>query len=226
MRRFFYTIIQFLGGVFVVFLFTIIWILFDGLTDLGDEANVAAVFVSPGYSPGATIPALDLAVKLYKEGEFRTILVSGFPEDNGESDPDAMAKYLEDQQIPAGSIVTAYGGKTLQGADQEMADIVKSHHFKSVLIISEYYHITRAKLIMSHAGITDASKAHVGGLHQSDGKKIAREVVALYTYIWKDYALPAVEKLVEDAQRGLNKVKTGADKAKAKVNNGLDSLSK
>jgi hypothetical protein len=226
MRRFFYAIAQLLGGAFVIFLFTFVWILFDGLTDLGDEADVALASGDSESPSSASEPALDLAIQLYNEGEFRYIIVSGSSDAGVDDGTAAMTQYLESHKIPSTAIIEAHWGKDPQSPDQDMANILKSHHFKSVLVITDYYRVTRIKLMLGHEGIEDVWKAHVGTLRKADAVKIGREVIALYEYIGKAYLLPAVEKIKKEAWIGADKAKAGAEKAKEKVDKSLDSLPK
>ena len=222
MRRLFNVIFQLISAAIVIFLLTAVWIVFDGLTDLGEKADVAWVFGSSQPPRGASDPLLDRVIKLYTDGDFPFIVVSGSTHDQA----DVMAKYLESHDVPASAILKgAWGENTLDTA-RNMAETMKLHQFKSVMIVTDYYYVTRTKLELLHEGITDVQKAHVGKLHKADAMKIGREVVALYDFVAKDYLLPAAEKAREEAQVGIEKAKANADQAKKKMDKGLDNMSK
>ena len=78
MRRLFNVIFQLLAAAFVIFLFTAVWIVFDGLNDQGEKADVALVTGHAESPQGhAAEPRLDRVVQLYNESEFPFIIVSG-----------------------------------------------------------------------------------------------------------------------------------------------------
>ena len=138
-----------------------------------------------------------------------------------------MAEYLEAHGLPSSAIITYnQGEESTQETARIVAEIMKSHQFQSVMIISDYYRITRTKLALTHEGITNIEKAHVGKLQKEDAMKIGREVVALYDYIGKIYLLPAAEKAREEAQVGMDKAKSDAEQAKEKVDKNLDNMAK
>jgi uncharacterized SAM-binding protein YcdF (DUF218 family) len=171
-------------------------------------------------------PRLDRVIQLYNEGEFPFIVVSVSTDAGTRDELPAMAKYLERHGIPSNAIFEDHGGKTTQDIARDMAKIMKSHGFQSVMVVTDYYHMTRAKLALAHEGVRKIDKAHVGALQKQDALKIAREVVALYAYLGKIYLLPAAEKLKKEAQVGVDKAKVDAEKAKEKVDKSLDGIAK
>jgi hypothetical protein len=103
---------------------------------------------------------------------------------------------------------------------------MKAHDLNSVMVVTDYYHVTRTKMALMHDGVISIQKAHVGKLSEDDAWEIAREVVALYTYVGRVYVLPVVEKVTQEAKVGVDKAKVDADEAKKKVDKGFDSMSK
>ena len=230
MRRFFSLIFQLIAAALVIFLFTAVWIVFDGLIDLGEKADVALV-TGDSETPqvNAEQPRLDRVIKLYNDGEFPFIILSGSTvraSRSHDDDPAAMAKYLESRGIASSVIIEDRRGKDTPDTAREVAEIMKSHRFKSVMVVTDYYHVTRTKLALVHEGIADIQKAHVGKLRKEDAWKIGREVVALYDYVGKIYLLPAAEKVKKEALVGLDKAKADAEKVKEKIDKSLDSLPK
>ncbi len=238
MRRLFNLIFQLIAAALIIFLFTALWIVFDGLTDLGNKADVVLV---TGHAELAESKAeqarRDRVVKLYNDGEFPFIIVSGSTSRstttiNGGTgvftydEPAAMAKYLESQGIPSNVIIEDHRAETTQDVARDVAHIMKAHRFKSVMIVTDYYQVTRMKLELHHEGIAEIQKAHVGRLRKEDALGIGREVVALYVYIGKTYLLPTAEKIKKEAEVGVDKAKADAEKAKQKVDKGLNGLAK
>ena len=227
MRRFLNLIFQLLAAALLVFIGTAAWIVFDGLTDLGEKADVALVTGHADSSQGkAEEPRLDRVIKLYNDGEFPFIIVSASRDSGANNESEAMAKYLESHGIASNVIIVAHPGENTPETARDVAEIMKSHEFKSVMIVTDYYHVTRVKLALSHEGITDIQKAHVGKLDKEDAWKIGREVIALYDYVGRVYLLPAAEKAKEEAQVGMDKAKADAEKAKEKVDKSLDNMAK
>jgi vancomycin permeability regulator SanA len=226
MRRLFNLIFQLAAAAIFIFLCTATWIVFDGLTDSGDKADVALVTGHAKAVQGTSDPRLDLAVKLYNAGEFSFIIVSGSTASGAYDEPAAMAQYLESQGIPSSAIIEGHGGESTQETARDVAEIMKSRQFQSVMIVTDYYHVTRVKLALVHEGVSQIGKAHVGKLRKEDAFKIGREVVALYDYVGKIYLLPAAEKAKEEAQVGMDKAKVDGEQAQKKVDKSLDNMAK
>jgi vancomycin permeability regulator SanA len=219
MRRLLKLVFKLFAFAVVIFLLTAAWIILDGLIDFGAKADVA-LLTSQGNSPlGASEARLDRVIKLYNDGEFPFIVVSGSARSLTYDEPAAMARYLEDHGIPASAIIKDNHGETMQQTAHDMAEIMKAHKFHSVMLVTEYYDMTRMKLMLNHEGITDISKAHVGNLQKQDAMKIGRAVVSLYQYIGITYVLPTAKKFMGESQ-------TAFAKAKETVTKKLDSLSK
>jgi hypothetical protein len=227
MRRLLNLIFQLLAAAIVIFLGTAVWIVLDGLTDVGEKADVALVTDHAWHAPGGPDGQLDRVVQLYRDGEFPWVIVVGSTGlEPGYENALTMAKYLEDHGLPSSAIIVDNHGETTQETARLVATIMKSHGFQSVMIVSDYYHITRTKLALRHEGVADVEKAHVGKLRKGDALKIGREVVTLYDYLGKVYFLPAAEQVKKEAQVGMDKASADAEKATQKVSKSLDNLAK
>jgi vancomycin permeability regulator SanA len=229
MRRFINVILQLVAAVFAVFLFTVIWILFDGLTDLGEKADVALVTghseTPPGKHGAVALEQLDRVIKLYNDNDCPFIIVIGSSSPDGYDQSTDMVAHLKNNGIPANAIIEGHPEAGIPGRALQVAAIMKAHQFDSIMLVTDYYYVTRTKLALNHEGVVGIEKAHVGSFHKSDFWKIGHEVVMLYKYLGKTYLLPAVEKAKEEAATGLGKAKTDAEKAKGSVNHGLDNMS-
>lgn len=71
---------------------------------------------------------------------------------------------------------------------------MRDHHFKSVMVVTHYYHITRTKMALKREGITRISQAHAGTVTKTDAFNIAREVADTYYHLFKYYLGPAAAK--------------------------------
>ena len=225
MRRLFRLLFQLAALAIVIFLLTAAWIVFDGLNDLGDKADVALVTGSANSGQTESEARLDHVIQLYNQGEFPMIIVTGSGGE-GIDGPNAMTRYLEKHGVTSNAILESRGTGHTQDATRKVAEIMKAHEFQSVMLVTDYYHMTRTKVELNHEGITEIQKAHVGKLQPGDALPIGREVVALYAFLGKTYLLPAAEKVKAEAEVGADKAKADAEKAKQKVDKSLDSLPK
>ena len=214
----------------LVVLLTAVWIVYDGLNDRGDHADCAVVLgtgVLRDGSPGPVLRArLDRAVELYDKGEFPLVIVSGATKLGGYDEPAAMSNYLIEHQVPSTAVVQDKGGANTDDSGYDVARITKQRGLHSVMVVSNYYHITRAKLALYHAGVTDIEQAHVGVVTKDDIPMVAREVVALYYYIGRFYLTPAAEKAKEQAAVESQKIEESAQKMRDKANQELENMHK
>jgi vancomycin permeability regulator SanA len=218
-----------IGRLFVlgllVFVGTAIWIVYDGLSDQGDRADVMVVpgmTVRPDGAPGPTLRTrLDGAVKLYREGKFPLIVVSGATRGDGYDEPKRMAQYLEAHQVPPGAIIEDREGSNTSGTAQGLARIMKQRNLHSVMIVTHYYHVTRVKLALRQAGITEIGQQHVGVVQKEDAVVLAREVIATYFYLAKYYLIPGAKDLEAKAKEEAPKVKDEIQKEADKLKQDL-----
>jgi vancomycin permeability regulator SanA len=221
-RGFFRLVTQLIALVIVVFGLTAVYIVYDGLNDKGDTADCAVVLghaVKADGQPGPVLQErLDRAVKLYKDKKVPLIMVSGGKPLEGPDEATAMAKYLKDHNVPEKDIVVDHDGINTAGTAQGVAAIMHKRKLHSVIVVSHYYHITRTKMALGHEGIHTVSQAHVGTFVREDAFNVAREVVALYYYIFqfevKPAATQATIQAVDEAQKLKTQLQSGADKTK------------
>jgi uncharacterized SAM-binding protein YcdF (DUF218 family) len=227
MRRLFKLIFQLLAAAIFLFLCVAAAIVFDGLNDAGQKADCALVTGHIESSAGhAAQPSLDYAAKLYNDRVFPVIIVAVTWKPGTNDEEEAMSKYLESHGVPADAIILVRRSETTPELTHNVAEMMKARMFQSVMIVTDYYRVSRVKLALSHEGVGDIEKAHVGKLEKEDVLKIGREVVALCDYVGHIYLLPAAEKAREEAKVGMDKASVEAEKAKEKVDKSLDNLAK
>ncbi len=240
-RWFFRLIFRLITLAVIIFVGTVIWIVYDGLTDHGDHADCAVVLgnaVLRNGLPGTVLrERLDHAVELYEKGAFPLIIVSGATKLGGYDEPAAMANYLIEHQVPATAVIQDKKGVNTMATGVDVARIMNARHLKSVMIVTNYYHITRSKLALEQAGIKDVEQSHVGAATKDDAAMLARETVAIYYYLYQFYGIPFLEqaqtkitsdsaKIREDAQAETEKAKKAADKAKDHVDQDFQNVNK
>jgi uncharacterized SAM-binding protein YcdF (DUF218 family) len=225
MRRLFGFVFQLATGCLGFVAITVVWIVFDGLNDEGEHADVALV-AGHGEDPGARRAWLDRVARLYKDGEFPRIIVSAASSGGAYDEQTAITGYLEQRGVPSSAIIDDTGAANLGEMARDVADIMQTRELHSIMIVTDYYRTTRLKLALLHAGISDIKKTHVGTVRKEDAVPILQEVVALYEFVGRTFLLPAAKKIKEEAATEADKAKIQAEKAKDNVNKGLDSLPK
>lgn len=163
-----------------------------GCSDHLGKADMALVLgskVEPDGTPSPRLRArLDRTVELYKEGLFPRILVSGGIGKEGHDEAAVMAAYLVKQGIPKDAIVEDNAGNTTYDSARKIAVLCKQNSSQSVFIISQYFHIPRAKLALQKFGIETVYHAHAHYVEwRREPYSITRELAGYVTYSFKKY---------------------------------------
>jgi vancomycin permeability regulator SanA len=157
----------------------------DGLHDQLHHADLCVVLGSKVERDGTPSPALqarlDHACNLYRQGYFNLVLVSGAHGKEGYDEPKVMRHYLETQGIPTEIILEDNEGGTTWETAKNTARILSDRHLKSVLIVSQYFHIARCRLAFSKCGIAPIYTSHAPHWSLRDFYSVPREVAG---YIW------------------------------------------
>ena len=158
-----------------------------GMSDAIHEADVAVVLgntVNPDGSPSRRLAArLDMAVELYHRSMFKNVIVSGGVGREGFDEAAVMKDYLARRGIPQDKIIVDSLGVTTAATARNVAAIAKEHHWSSVLVISQYFHIPRCRLALSRAGIERVYAAHAHYFELRDIYSVFREVLGYAAYL-------------------------------------------
>jgi uncharacterized SAM-binding protein YcdF (DUF218 family) len=224
MRRILFFLLK-LAVVVVCFVaISVVFVIFDGLNDVGDRADTALVVQQSDSAQ--TDALLGHAADLYKGGKFHHIIIAAagsFPSFAAQAE---MTKYLEDHHVPSSAIIEDSGAADYAVMAHDVSGVMKRQAMSSVMIISDYYCMTRLKLALLHAGVSNVAKSHVGTAGLGDAWPIVCEVGALYQYIFRTYLMPAAEKFKDEASSAADKASQEAGKARNEVDKKLDSLPK
>ena len=159
----------------------------DGLRDDARASDVGIVLgsrVMPDGTPSPRLQArLDKAADLYREGKFRWVIVSGGTGKEGYSEAQVMAAYLADRYaVPRSAILLDEHGDTTAATARNGAAIMQAHGFKSALVVTQFFHITRSRYALQRAGVATVRTAHAQYFDARDVYSMARELVALPAY--------------------------------------------
>lgn len=158
----------------------------QGMSDDIHEADVAVVLgntVNPDGTPSHRLAArLDRALELHQRGMFKSIIVSGGLGREGFDEAVVMRDYLTKRGVAIDNIIVDSLGLTTAATAQNTAAIVRAHHWSSVLVVSQYFHIPRCRLALSQAGVNPVYAAHAHYFELRDLYSIAREVIGYAAY--------------------------------------------
>jgi len=180
-------ILLYIFGVFSLwFLIHTCYVLYDGLKKPSAVTDVAVVLgnkVEPNGQPSPRLKArLDAALELFQQGKTNNIIVSGGHGKEGFYEADKMKEYLVEQGVPDSLIIVDNkGDNTLKTAINTQA-ICKAKGYKSVTVVSQWFHITRTKQMLKGSGLLVDSAAP-DYFEWRDFYAVTREFVAFYAYL-------------------------------------------
>lgn len=164
-----------------------IYIVADGLNDEIAKADAAVVLgntVERNGQPSERLKArLDKAVELYEKNLARKIIVSGGFGVEGFEEADVMRDYLVGKNIPERDIILDRDGYNTHKTAVNTKQIMQANNLQSVIIVSQYFHITRTRLAFQKAGIENIYAAHADYFELRDVYSIVREFTGFYTYL-------------------------------------------
>lgn len=159
----------------------------SGMSDEIHEADVAVVLgnkVNPDGSPSRRLAArLDMAVELYHRGTFKNVIVSGGVGREGFDEAVVMKDYLTRRGVPQDKIIVDSLGVTTAATAKNVATIAKEHHWSSVLVVSQYFHIPRCRLALARAEVNPVFAAHAHYFELRDIYSVFREVIGYAAYL-------------------------------------------
>jgi len=175
---------------YIVYLF-LIWfviheavIIIDGLRDEKEPCEFAVILGSKVNEDGTLSnrlqARLDAGLELYNNHIVQKIFVSGGTGKEGFPEGDKMAEYLIQKGVAKEDIVIDNQGittrKTAENFVQQFPDC------KSVIVVSQYFHISRCKLALKQAGVENVYGVHARCFELRDLFSLFREFFAWYVY--------------------------------------------
>jgi vancomycin permeability regulator SanA len=177
-----------LVGQFFVMMGTLIG---SGLNDRLGKADLALVLgnkVELDGTPSHRLRArLDKAIELYRAGYFAKILVSGGIGQEGFDEAKVMGEYLMANGISSENILLDNAGITTYASAKNTRKILDQQNLRGVFVITQYYHIPRARLALENFGISPIYSAHADFYEGRDIYSSIREVIAYGKYMFLSY---------------------------------------
>lgn len=173
-------------GVLLATVLSAFAIIVDGLSDDIQSSDVAVILGSKveltGHPSARLAARLDRGVALYKAGVTKTLIVSGGTGTEGFNEAVVMRDYLSRMGVPSSEIVMDGMGYNTEETAKNCAAIMKSHGFKSVIIVTQYFHVSRTRMALKFHDIKDIRSAHAHYFELRDIYSTAREALALPVY--------------------------------------------
>ncbi len=160
-------------------------IITDGLTDENTKTDVAVIYGNTVHEDGTISKRLkarlDRGIQLYTDSLTDMLFVSGGLGKEGFYEGTKMQEYLVEKGIPAEKIVVDNQGNNTKLTTQNF--VKKFGKEKSVVVVSQYHHVSRAKLAFRKAGIKDVTGAHADYFEIRDFYSCIREFFGYYSYL-------------------------------------------
>ena len=151
---------------------------------------MAVILGNRVFSDGRLSPWLkgrvDKALELYKEKRVKKIYASGGISNNDEGDyPEgtAMKQYLVGQGVAAEDVIADNQGKNTYCTAEDYLKWNAKEKYQSVIVVSQFYHITRCKYIFKKLGIPHVHHVASDVYSWRDVPGTLREVPAFYKYL-------------------------------------------
>lgn len=126
---------------------------------------------------------LEAATALYGQGGYNAIMVSGGvnPSD-GRNEALGMRDWLVAHGIPADRIVVDQAGDNTRASADQAYRWLSSRNLRSAVVVSQYFHLPRARLALRQAGIEDSGGAYPRRWFARDVYSTFREVPGYLAY--------------------------------------------
>lgn len=163
----------------------------DGLSDRLGKADIALVLGSKVESDGKPSPRLrarlDRTLELYRAGYFPAVIASGSTGREGFDEASVMKDYLVSHGIPDDRVIVDSQGATTFMSARNTLNIVRQRKLSSVFVVSQYFHIPRARLALKRFGIVTVYSAHAHFFEARDAYSSFREVFGYPSYFFRHY---------------------------------------
>lgn len=158
----------------------------DGLVDENQKAEYAIVLGSKVHEDGTLSERLKSRVhkgfELIESGHCNNIIVSGGLGKEGYYEGSKMADYLLKLGVDSNKIIIDNLGNTTHLTAVNAKKIIDLN--TSIIVVSQYFHVSRCKLALRQEGFTEVTGAHSHHFEWRDAMGIFREFFAYYKYLF------------------------------------------
>lgn len=166
------------------------WITSNGLTDEPAKSDLVIIPGNTVNPDGSLSPRLkgrlDAALSLWHQGLASHFFVSGGVGKEGVDEAHAMKQYLLASGVAAERIFQDSEGMNTEATARNAAIVMRQHQFKSAVIATQFFHITRLRILLKQQGVNVVGHVHGHYFELRDAYSLAREVVALSVILLKN----------------------------------------
>ena len=156
----------------------------NGLISSSQKADVAVILGSKVNEDGTLSKRLQARLacgdSLYKSGQVKHILISGGLGKEGFYEGTKMRDYLVQRGIPDSGIAVDNMGSNTGATVANTFRLKDSLHFRSVIVVSQFFHVTRTKMLFRKAHFQNVRSASPAYFEWRDFYSLAREFPAYY----------------------------------------------
>lgn len=163
-----------------------LWVTTEGLRDDNVSADAALILGNTVNRDGKPSPRLkarlDRGLKLYKDSLVRKIVVTGGLGKEGFYEAEVMKHYLVTHGANANDVLVDNNGNTSILSVLNYKEMKVKNRFTSVVVVTQFFHIVRMKMLLHQAGINKVYSAHADYYEWRDLYSLFREFFAYYYY--------------------------------------------
>jgi vancomycin permeability regulator SanA len=171
-----------------------VFICFRGLCMPYEQADIAVVLGNALDKHGAPRPILaarlNVALQCYRERRCPVLFVSGSIDGPNLNEALSMRAWLIDRGVPERDIVVDDQGDNTLASARNATAYMRAHGMTRVMLITQYYHLARARLAFERAGAPFVAGAFPHRFRAMDFYSTWREVPAYVVY-WLRLTLDA-----------------------------------
>jgi vancomycin permeability regulator SanA len=160
-------------------------IISDGLTNSQSKADYAVVMGNKVNTDGTLSERLskrlECSLELYRSKQVNGFIVSGGLGKEGFYEGSKMKEFLVQHGVPDSLIVTDNKGDNTLKTVENVIRLKDSLHYHSLIVVSQYYHLTRCKMLFRKNGFEAVSGASPAYFEWRDLYSIVREFFAYYS---------------------------------------------
>jgi vancomycin permeability regulator SanA len=159
-------------------------ITWDGLRTGQQRADMGVILGNKVNEDGSLSERLRqrlaCGLALYRSGRVKRLLVSGGLGKEGFYEGDKMRDYLRAHGVPDSVIIVDNQGNNTRQTVRNTLRLRPQLRFRSLLVVSQFYHISRTKMLFRQAGFTAVSGASPWYFEWRDAYSLLREFPAYY----------------------------------------------
>ena len=162
-----------------------------GLRDQIGRADIGLVLGSKVNLDGKPSKSLrgrlDRTLELYWGGYFPAVIASGGIGKEGYDEAVVMRDYLVSHGIPQERVVMDNTGTTTYASARNTLQIMRQQKLGSVFVVSQYFHMPRARMALERFGITQVYSSHARLFEMRDMYSVPRELFGYLFYAFRNY---------------------------------------